>query len=60
MKELKLNLQFFAESGEGNSDQNAGDNNQGQQNNQQPKKKTQYLKAIFNSKAYQKTRLIKP
>lgn len=35
MKELKLNLQFFAESGEGNSDQNAGDNNQGQQNNQQ-------------------------
>jgi ATP-dependent Clp protease ATP-binding subunit ClpA len=35
MKGLKLNLQFFAEGGEGNSDQNAGDNNQGQQNNQQ-------------------------
>ncbi len=34
-KELKLNLQFFAESGEGNGDQNAGDNNQEQQNNQQ-------------------------
>lgn len=35
LKELKLNLQFFAEGGDGNSDQNAGDNNDEQQNNQQ-------------------------
>ena len=40
-KTLPINLQFFAEGGDGNGDQNAGNNNNGQagqqggQNNQQ-------------------------